>query len=142
MAAPRAATVLYVTGEESAAQVRLRADRIGALADRALPRGRDRPVGACWGTSTRSQPELLVVDSIQTIGSAEVDGAPGGVTQVREVAGHLIRVAKERGIATVARRPRHQGRLDRRPAACWSTSSTSSSTSRATGTAGCAWSAR
>jgi hypothetical protein len=47
------------------------------------------------------QPELLVLDSVQTISSAEVDGAAGGVTQVREVAAALIRVAKERNIATV-----------------------------------------
>jgi DNA repair protein RadA/Sms len=44
---------------------------------------------------------MLVVDSIQTIGTAEVDGAPGGVTQIREVAANLIRVAKERGITVV-----------------------------------------
>ena len=56
---------------------------------------------------------------------AEVDGAAGGVTQVREVAGALIRAAKNRGIATVARRARDQGRLDRRARGCSSTSSTS-----------------
>src|SRR5207302_3631704 len=47
------------------------------------------------------KPDVLVVDSVQTIGSATVDGTPGGVTQVREVAAALTRVAKERGIATV-----------------------------------------
>jgi DNA repair protein RadA/Sms len=47
------------------------------------------------------RPRLLVVDSVQTVSSAEVDGVPGGVTQVKEVAAALVRVAKSRGIATV-----------------------------------------
>jgi DNA repair protein RadA/Sms len=47
------------------------------------------------------KPGLLIVDSVQTIGAAEADGAPGGVSQVREVAGALIRLAKERNLATV-----------------------------------------
>src|SRR5690606_40401693 len=47
------------------------------------------------------EPGLLVVGSIQAIGTSEVDGAPGGVTQIREVAANLIRVAKERGITVV-----------------------------------------
>ena len=81
--------------------MRLRADRIGALRDDLLPRRRDRPGRGARATSTRSSPTLLVVDSVQTVASAEVDGSPGNVSQVREVAAALIRVAKERGIATV-----------------------------------------
>ena len=70
-----------------------------------------RPTWArCSATSRRSSRGLLVVDSVQTIASAAVDGAPGGVTQVREVAAALIRDAKERGMAARAGRPRHQGR--------------------------------
>jgi DNA repair protein RadA/Sms len=94
------ARALYVTGEESTAQVRLRADRIGALRDN-LFLAAETDLAAVLGHVDAVKPDLLVVDSVQTIGSAEVDGSPGGVSQVREVAAALIRVAKERGIATV-----------------------------------------
>jgi DNA repair protein RadA/Sms len=93
-------TALYVTGEESAEQVRLRADRIGAITDR-LYLAAETDLAAVLGQIDAVAPQLVVVDSIQTIGSAEVDGAAGGVSQVREVAANLIRVAKERGITTV-----------------------------------------
>ena len=91
---------LVVTGEESAAQVRLRAGRIGALADD-LYLAAETELSAVLGHLDQVRPDVLVVDSVQTIGSATVDGTPGGVAQVREVAGALTRVAKERGIATV-----------------------------------------
>src|SRR3954447_3815225 len=92
--------VLYVTGEESAEQVRLRADRVGAVAAK-LYLAAETDLSAVLGQVDAVAPELVVVDSIQTVGSAEIDGAPGGVSQVREVAANLIRVAKERGISTV-----------------------------------------
>lgn len=92
--------VLYVTGEESAPQVRLRAERIGALAPR-LYLAAETELGAVLTHAATvlddSPPGLLVLDSVQTVASADVDGAPGGVTQVREVAGTLIRLAKESG---------------------------------------------
>jgi DNA repair protein RadA/Sms len=91
---------LYVTGEESAAQVRLRADRIGALRDE-LYLAAEVDLAAVLGHVDAVAPDLLIVDSVQAIASAEVEGAPGNVGQVREVAGALTRVAKERGIATV-----------------------------------------
>ena len=91
---------LYVTGEESAAQVRLRAERIGALHDR-LYLAAETDLSALLGHVDAVRPGLLVVDSVQTVGSPAVDGMPGGVTQVRAVTGGLIAVAKERGIATV-----------------------------------------
>jgi DNA repair protein RadA/Sms len=90
--------VLYVTGEESAAQVRLRAERIEAMA-RTLYLAAETDLAAVLGHIDAVQPELVVVDSVQTIGSAEVDGAAGNVAQVREVAAALIQVAKSRGIA-------------------------------------------
>ncbi|MQY05987.1 DNA repair protein RadA [Actinomadura macrotermitis] len=93
-------SVLYITGEESAEQVRLRADRIGAITDR-LYLAAETELSAVLGHVDAVEPSLIVVDSIQTIGTAEVDGAPGGVTQIREVAANLIRVAKERGITVV-----------------------------------------
>src|SRR5436305_524349 len=91
---------LVVTGEESAAQVRLRAGRIGALADD-LYLAAETDLAAVLGHVEQVRPDVLVVDSVQTIGTTTVDGTPGGVAQVREVAGCLTRVAKERGIATV-----------------------------------------
>ncbi len=95
-----AGRALYVTGEESAAQVRLRADRIGAVRAE-LFLAAETDLAAVLGQIDAVRPTLLVVDSVQTIASAEVDGSPGNVSQVREVAAALIRVAKDRGIATV-----------------------------------------
>jgi DNA repair protein RadA/Sms len=92
--------ILYVTGEESAAQIRLRAERIGALAD-TLYLAAETDLGAVLAHIDDVRPDLLVVDSVQTIGSAELDGAAGNVTQVREVAAALIAVAKARGLATL-----------------------------------------
>ncbi|MFI9552444.1 DNA repair protein RadA [Nonomuraea endophytica] len=94
------ATVLYVTGEESAAQVRMRADRIGALRDN-LYLAAETELSALVTHVEKVQPRFLVVDSVQTIGSAQATGVPGGVTQVREVAANLVRLAKERNMATV-----------------------------------------
>jgi DNA repair protein RadA/Sms len=91
---------LYITAEESAAQVRLRADRIGALHDD-LYLAAETDLAAVLGQIDDVKPDLLVVDSVQTVASAEIDGSPGNVSQIREVAAALIRVAKERGIATV-----------------------------------------
>ncbi|WP_461110624.1 DNA repair protein RadA [Streptomyces calidiresistens] len=91
---------LYVTGEESAGQVRLRADRIGAIADH-LYLAAETDLSAILGQLDAVKPELLVLDSVQTVASPEIDGAPGGVAQVREVAGALIRASKERGMSTL-----------------------------------------
>jgi DNA repair protein RadA/Sms len=93
-------TSLVVTGEESAAQVRLRAGRIGALTPD-LYLAAETDLGAVLGHVDEVKPSLLVVDSVQTIGCADAEGTPGGMTQVREVAAALSRVAKERGIAIV-----------------------------------------
>jgi DNA repair protein RadA/Sms len=92
--------VLVVTGEESTAQVRLRADRIDAL-DPDLYLAAETDLAAVLGHIDDVKPSLLVLDSVQTFASAEVDGAPGGISQVREVCMALIRVAKERDMATV-----------------------------------------
>ncbi|CAB4619301.1 MAG: DNA repair protein RadA [Actinobacteria bacterium] len=99
-AARAGGTVLYITGEESTAQVRLRAGRINALAD-SLYLAAESDLSALVAHIDAVNPTLLIVDSVQTIASADIDGAAGGVTQVREVAGALIRIAKERTIATV-----------------------------------------
>ena len=91
---------LYITGEESASQVRLRADRTGGVHD-SLYLAAETDLGAVLTHIEQVRPALLVVDSIQTIGASGVDGVPGGVTQVKEVAAALIRVAKTRNITTV-----------------------------------------
>lgn len=91
---------LIVTGEESAAQVRLRAERTGSIHDR-LYLAAETDLSALLAHIDEVSPGLLVVDSVQTISAATVDGSAGGVTQVRAVAAALIAVAKERGIATV-----------------------------------------
>jgi DNA repair protein RadA/Sms len=91
---------LYVTGEESASQVRLRADRTGGVHDE-LYVAAETDLGAILTHVEQVRPEVLVVDSIQTIGAASLDGVPGGVTQVKEVAAALIRVAKTRNITTI-----------------------------------------
>ena len=92
--------VLYVTGEESAAQVRMRADRIGALSEQ-LFLAAETDLDAVLGHIDQVGPRLLIIDSVQTISAAGVEGVPGGVTQVREVASALIAVAKERSLATI-----------------------------------------
>lgn len=91
---------LYVSGEESAAQVRLRAERTGAVHDE-LFLAAETDLGALLTHIDEVKPSLLVVDSVQTIGSASVEGVPGGVTQVREVATTVIGRAKAEGIATL-----------------------------------------
>jgi DNA repair protein RadA/Sms len=92
--------VLYVTGEESAAQVRLRADRIGAISDQ-LYLAAETNLDTILAHIEAVDPKLLIIDSVQTISVAGVDGVPGGVTQVKEVAAALSAVAKERSLATI-----------------------------------------
>lgn len=91
---------LYVTGEESASQVRLRADRTGGVHDE-LFLAAETDLGAVLSHIEQVRPALLVVDSVQTISAPGVEGVPGGVTQVKEVAAALVRVAKTRNITTV-----------------------------------------
>ena len=80
---------------ESAAQVRTRAERIEAMARTPLSRVGDRP-GDRARPDRQVEPELVIVDSVQTISSGEIDGAAGNVGQVREVAAALIQAAKVR----------------------------------------------
>ena len=91
-------SALYVSGEESALQVRLRADRLGAGAGEVtvLP---ETELGAILRQAAELSPDVLLVDSIQTVYAPELDGAPGNVGQVRECAARLQRFAKETGTA-------------------------------------------
>ncbi|MGH3472304.1 MAG: DNA repair protein RadA [Nocardioidaceae bacterium] len=99
-AARGGATTLYVSGEESAAQVRLRAERTGALEER-LYLAAEVELSAVLSHIDAVNPDLLVIDSIQTLGASDVDGTPGGVTQVRAVTAALVREAKRRHLPTV-----------------------------------------
>ena len=91
---------LVVSGEESAAQVRLRAERIGALHPR-LYLAAETELSAVLSHIEEVQPTLLVLDSVQTVRSPAVDGTDGGATQVRAVASALTGVAKSRGMTVI-----------------------------------------
>jgi DNA repair protein RadA/Sms len=90
--------VLYVSAEESAPQIRLRAERLdpAALDVEMLA---ETSLDAILATAEGQMPSVLIVDSIQTIYAEELEGAPGNVGQVRECAGRLMRFAKESGCA-------------------------------------------
>ncbi|MDO4887543.1 MAG: DNA repair protein RadA [Actinomycetaceae bacterium] len=92
--------VLYATGEESAAQVRLRAERIGALESH-LHLASETDLAKILGHVEAARPSLLVVDSVQTIADSSVDGAAGGVAQVRAVTAALVSAAKTRALSVL-----------------------------------------
>jgi DNA repair protein RadA/Sms len=89
--------VLLVTGEESRAQVKLRADRLGGAG--AIEILAETELETVCATLERERPEVCVIDSVQTLYAGELASAPGSVAQVREAAARLLRVAKESGIA-------------------------------------------
>jgi DNA repair protein RadA/Sms len=91
---------LVVSGEESAGQVRLRAERIGALHER-LYLAAETELSAVLAHVEQVNPSLLILDSVQTVRSPAVEGTDGGATQVRAVAGALTAVAKSRGMTTI-----------------------------------------
>jgi DNA repair protein RadA/Sms len=93
----RVGNVLYISGEESAEQIGVRARRINADSDTLLIAD-ESDLAAVIGHIESSDPRLVVIDSIQTISSAELDGRAGGVSQVIEVTTALARVAKSRGM--------------------------------------------
>ena len=94
---------LYVSGEESAAQIRLRAERLTAAGGGALevPVLAETDLDTILATLRAERPEVVVVDSVQTLHAADLTGAPGSVGQVREVAGRIMQVAKRDGIAVL-----------------------------------------
>jgi DNA repair protein RadA/Sms len=91
--------VLYVTAEESAAQVKMRADRLGITSDKLLlwP---ENDLSTVQAQLDEAKPRGLVIDSIQTVFLPELESAPGSVAQVRECGARLMTLAKGRGIAT------------------------------------------
>jgi DNA repair protein RadA/Sms len=92
---------LYVSAEESAAQVRLRAQRLRAGAALSVPMVAETELEPVIGTLERERPQVCVVDSVQALRSSELQSAAGSVAQVREVAGQVMRVAKEHAIAVL-----------------------------------------
>lgn len=92
--------VLYISGEESTRQIKLRADRLGALSERLFVLC-ETNLEMIEEAIENVQPDFMVVDSIQTVFHPAVTSAPGSVAQVRECTGHFMRIAKIRGIATV-----------------------------------------
>jgi DNA repair protein RadA/Sms len=99
-AARGGARALYVSGEESASQVRLRAERTGAL-EQSLYLAAETDLSAILGQIEAVAPDILVIDSIQTVASGDVEGVAGGVTQVRAVTAALVRIAKQRHLPTL-----------------------------------------
>ena len=91
---------LYVSGEESAAQVRLRAERLGDAA-LSVPALAETSLDSVLATLESERPDVCVIDSIQTLHCSEASGAPGSVAQVREAAGALAEVAKRRDVALI-----------------------------------------
>src|SRR4051794_25470082 len=92
--------VLYVSGEESAAQIRLRAERLpGAALD--VPVLAETDLETVVATLDAERPEVCVIDSVQTLHAADLTGAAGSVGQVREVADRITRLAKARDIAVL-----------------------------------------
>lgn len=92
------ATALYITGEESLQQVALRSQRLGLPQDKLLLLA-ETNVEKIIAVAERLQPQVMVVDSIQTVFTDFIQAAPGGVSQVRESAAQLVRLAKQRNIA-------------------------------------------
>lgn len=92
--------VLYVSGEESAAQVKMRAGRLEEKTD-GVHILAETDLGSILARASEMNPDLLFIDSIQTVYSPEVDGVPGSIGQVRECAARLHRYAKERRVTVV-----------------------------------------
>ncbi len=90
--------VLYISGEESLQQIKMRAQRMGSFSDQ-LTLLCETNLDLAARVIEREQPRVVIIDSIQTMYSEDVSSAPGSVSQVREATGILMRIAKEKGIA-------------------------------------------
>lgn len=90
--------VLYVSGEESLQQIKLRADRLGGFTKDMLLLS-ETNLGSIEGAISKNSPEIVIIDSIQTMYLEEVSSGAGSVSQVREVTGRLMRIAKQLNIA-------------------------------------------
>jgi DNA repair protein RadA/Sms len=93
--------VLYVSAEESAAQIRLRAERLSGTGALKIPVIAETDLDTVLATLERERPEVCVVDSVQTVHTAELSSAAGSVGQVREAASQIMEIAKRLGIAVL-----------------------------------------
>lgn len=91
--------VLYVSGEESVTQIKLRAQRLGAVNSNVFMVS-ETSFERIESVINRDKPDFLVIDSIQTVYTEKLSSAPGSVSQVRDVTGQLLRIAKRNGITT------------------------------------------
>ncbi len=91
--------ILYVTGEESQRQIKMRADRLGVVTEQ-LKVFSETNMANIVSVIYQEKPDVLIVDSVQTMFNPEISPAPGSVSQIRDVAATLMRIAKEEGIAT------------------------------------------
>ena len=91
--------VLYVSGEESARQIRMRAERLGPLPDNVLILA-ETSLEQISAHISECKPDMLVIDSVQTVYSADLESAPGSVSQLREVSARIIQQAKQTDTAT------------------------------------------
>lgn len=92
--------ILYISGEESASQLKLRADRLGKISENTLILCETR-LDNIFAQIENVEPQLVIVDSIQTIASDNIESAAGSVSQVRECAAALLRYAKESGVPVI-----------------------------------------
>ena len=93
-------SVLYVSGEESAEQIKLRADRLKIQSDNILFLA-ETDIDLIEETINESNPKLVIIDSIQTMYSDEITSAPGSVSQVREITARVMKMCKANGITTI-----------------------------------------
>ncbi len=92
--------ILYVSGEESFRQIKMRAQRIGVSEEANLKILSENNIEVIKAQVKKEKPDILIIDSIQTVYNPEITSAPGSVSQVRECSGDLIRLSKSRGIST------------------------------------------
>lgn len=92
--------VLYVSGEESAEQIKIRADRLGIENDNILFLG-ETDIEIIENSILKIKPKLVVIDSIQTMYSDEITSSPGSVSQVREITSRIMRTCKQEAITTI-----------------------------------------
>ena len=93
-------TILYVSGEESTSQLKLRADRIGRLSDNCYIVC-ETSLDSIFDHIEEVQPQIVIVDSIQTIASDAIESSAGSVSQVRECSAQLLKYAKESGVPVI-----------------------------------------
>ena len=92
--------VLYISGEESAEQIKIRADRLGIKNDDIMFLG-ETDISIIENSIINLKPKLVIIDSIQTMYSEEISSAPGSVSQVREITARVMRTCKQESITTI-----------------------------------------